>query len=155
MKAIEVYNGSDGEVTKAFYAELEKLGVIGIVALNLFRAQKCSERVKKYRGGNGHGRYKDQAYERKSWSMGLLCKALQDHGKVLGITWGWGLDGSQDNFAPWVLYVDLPQGQVSFHALSRGAGPDYDGKWDGSVGSSPVRIIGFCDRILLNAKEPA
>lgn len=51
MDAITVFEGSDGELTKTYYAELSKRGPIGEVAMNLFRAQKCSERAKVYRGG--------------------------------------------------------------------------------------------------------
>ena len=40
-----------------------------LLAVNLLRAQKCSERAKQYRGGNGNGSYRDQAYRRKQWSM--------------------------------------------------------------------------------------
>src|SRR5947209_6450005 len=75
-RAIDVYAGSDGEVTKAYYAELEKLGPVGLIALNLFRAQKCSTRAKLYRGGDFRGRFRDQAYERKNWSVANLSAIL-------------------------------------------------------------------------------
>jgi hypothetical protein len=44
-------------------------------------------------------------------------------------------------FHQWVLYVDLPTGQVSFHTAARGVGPDYPGKWDGVRGTGAIRII--------------
>lgn len=73
MNAADVYAGSDGELTKRYYSELETKGPIGLVAMNLFRAQKCSARAKVYRGGvRGRGSYKSMAYERKSWSA--TCK---------------------------------------------------------------------------------
>jgi len=34
--------------------------------------------------------------------------------------------------ALWVVYFELPQGQVSFHSPTRGSGPDYPGEWDGT-----------------------
>ena len=83
MNAAEIYAGSDGEATKALYALLETRGPLGHIAMNLFRAQKCSERAKAYRGGNSRGRYRDQAYERKGWSMGLLVKALHEHAESI------------------------------------------------------------------------
>src|SRR5262245_13257310 len=93
MNARTVYDGSDGELTKRYYAELEKRGAIGIVAMNLFRAQKCSARAKVYRGGiRGRGSYKDLAYQRKSWSMILLCEVLEKHGAELAIVYGWKQD---------------------------------------------------------------
>jgi hypothetical protein len=156
MKAVEVFAGSDGEATKRFYAALEREGHRGIVAVNLFRAQKCSTRAKVYRGGiRGRGSYKAMAYDRKNWSLSELCKALSAHGDVLGITYGWKQDPATlfGEDPSWVLYVDLPEdGQVSFHARSRGEGPEYAGEWDQQHGSQ-TRILQFCDRILRLATE--
>jgi len=149
MNAHEVYEGSDGELTKRYYAELEKRGHSGLLALNLFRAQKCSARAKVYRGGmRGKGSYKSMAYDRKQWSLENLCEILGQHAEALRVRWGWKKDpavlfGEQ---ASYVLYVDLPQGQVSFHAPGRGKGPDYPGDWDRSK-ESAARIIEFCDAV--------
>jgi len=142
-KAIEVYVASDGELTKAFYAALQDSHAVGAIAVNLFRAQKCSARAKVYRGrGN-----RSAAYERKQWSMGNLCDILFAHADSLAITWGWKEDPGQA-FHAWVLYVDLPgYGQVSFHTGARGNGPDYPGKWDGTQ-KSAERICAFCDWVL-------
>jgi hypothetical protein len=144
-----VYLGSDGQLTTAFYAKLQSIGPMGEIGLNLFRAQKNSERAKVYRGGiRGQGSYKGMAYDRKNWSMGKLCEALGAHGDALSISWGWKQDPAQPYF-PWVLYVDLPRyGQVSFHSDRRGFGPDYPGDWDQMRGASVTRIIDFCSAIL-------
>lgn len=151
MKAIEVYQGSDGDMTKRYYAELEKCGPIGTVAMSLFRAQKCSERAKVYRGGiRGKGRYKDMAYDRKAWSMDNLCKILGEHGATLGISFGWKEDSSTlfGQEASWVLYVDAPTGQCSFHSPSRGSGPGYQGDWDGQKGMTVQRVLDFCESVI-------
>lgn len=148
MKAIEVYQGSDGELTKRYYAELEQRGAAGVVAMNLFRVQKCSARAKVYRGGIcGRGSFRSMAYDRKGWSLEQLCQILAKHGEALGIRYGWKRDPATLLMgAPaWVLYVDLPQGQVSFHAPSRGEGPDYPGEWDRSK-ASEERILEFCEQ---------
>lgn len=142
MKARPVYDGSDGDLTKSYYAELLKHGARGAVALNLFRAHKASMRAKIYRG-----RYRGMAYEKKEYSLGLLIDALKQHGPDLNVTFGWKPDpntpiGSSD--ASWILYIDLPTGQVSFHSPSRGFGPDYPGEWDGKP-LSDVRILAYCD----------
>lgn len=140
MNIAAIYSGSDAEATKALYAELERRGEIGVIALNLLRACKASARAKVYRGGNSHGRFKDQAYKKKEWSLRQLCEALValDDGKgcstpgcgfpdgrpCIGcnrvvshgvVAWGWKEDPAQ-TFHRWVLYVDLLVGQVSFHA---------------------------------------
>jgi hypothetical protein len=147
MTALEVYAGSDGAETRAFYAELETLGAIGLVAMNLFRAQKCSSRAKVYRGGiRGKGSYRSMAYDRKGWSLKQLCEILQAHSSEVGIAFGWGRDESE-HLNSWVLYVDLPCGQVSFHSPERYEGSDYQGQWDGKR-ASEQRIIQFCQSVL-------
>lgn len=141
------YRGSDGTRTRELYAELEKHGPAGRVAMNLFRACKCSERAKSYRGR----RYKDAAYGRKQWSLGLLCDELVASADALGIAWGWKLDPDQA-YHNQVLYVDLPTfGQVSFHTAERLKGPDYPGEWCGEHGASPQRVCSFAALVL--AKE--
>lgn len=101
---LEVYEGSDGQVTQGLYAKLEDLGPVGVVAMNLFRAQKCSDRAKEYR----RRAHKSEAYDRKNWSMGNLCMELRRHAVGLNIRWGWKEDPKQE-FHKWVLYVELPQ----------------------------------------------
>jgi hypothetical protein len=141
MTAAEVYAGSDGDVTKRYYEELCERGVIGFVAMNLFRAQKCSVRAKKYTR-----RYKGNAYDRKNWSMGNLARTLVLNGAALGICFGWKEDPGQA-YHNWVLYIDLPTGQASFHAAERGEGPEYTGDWDG-LHLSAERILAFCDSVM-------
>lgn len=150
MKASEVYDGSNGDVTRAYYRELEKIGPVGKVAMNLFRAQKCSFRAKKYRGGiKGVGSYRSMAYDRKAYSMAELCKILHQYGSTLGIRYGWKKDPDVifGQKASYVLYVDIPTGQVSFHNPSRLEGPDYPGNWDGCRNSCS-RILAFCDSLM-------
>lgn len=147
MNATEVYQGSDGELTKAYYRKLVECGPSGVVAMNLFRAQKCSTRAKRYRGGvKGRGSYRDMAYEKKQWSMSLLVEALMATPGVDGIRFGWKRDEAAQYGPEWVLYVDLPQGQVSFHSPARGDGPDYPGDWDRQH-QSAERILAFCDSV--------
>ena len=147
MNVFEIYHGSDGQATRYLYALLETRGECGRVALNLFRAQKCSSRAKVYHGGiRGGSSYRDMAYDRKQWSMENLCKILTDKAEELGILWGWKLDPGQ-TFHRWVLYVDIPTGQVSFHTASRGQGPDYVGDWDGAHASAE-RIIKWVESLI-------
>lgn len=140
---LSIYEGSDGGATTALYEKLRPFGPAGAVAENLVRAQKSSARAKVYRGGS----YRRAAYDRKEWSIGNLCAALSDHAAAIGIVWGWGEDTAQPVHR-FVLYVDLPTGQVSFHAGQRGTGPDYPGAWDGCRGASPARICRFTADLL-------
>jgi hypothetical protein len=147
MTPMEVYTASDPVATKALYSRLEARGPIGVVALNLFRAQKCSARAKAYHGGiPGKGSYARMAYERKAWSIGNLCHVLTRHCHELRIIWGWSND-PRESYASWVLYVELPQGQVSFHNTQRLTGPEYFTGWDGQH-KSEERILAFCDEVL-------
>lgn len=139
MNVHAIYEGSDGEATRALYVRLTEMGPAGVVALNLFRAQKCSARAKVYRGGNRHGSYKGQAYGRKEYSLRELCAALEQHGADLQIAWGWKEDPAQE-FHRWVLYVELPSGQVSFHAATAIGQRRFAGEWDRSHNSAS-RIV--------------
>lgn len=145
---LAVYLGSDGDATKALYDRLAQVGPAGEIALNLFRACKCSERAKVYRGGiRGKGSFRKMAYNRKQWSMDNLSKTLQVHGA--GFCWGWKIDHAQAHHR-WVLYVEIPTGQISFHCAARGEGPDYPGEWDRSPGNAPARICRWCEQLLEN-----
>jgi len=143
VEVLRIYDGSDGTATSALYKRLEQLGPLGTVAVNLFRAQKCSERAKVYRGRG----YRDEAYRRKQWSMDNLCEALHQHAVALNIQWGWKIDPDQ-SYHSWVLYVELPSGQVSYHTDKRGKGPDFAGEWDQHRGVSPQRIIKFVANVI-------
>jgi hypothetical protein len=148
LRASYVWQQSDGDVTREFYRRLAEKGPIGHVALNLFRANKCSARAKQYRGGlPGRGSFHNMAYERKSWSIGVLSEILKKYGRAAGIRWGWKVDLGTPGYS-YVIYVDLPQGQVSFHNSHRLAGPDYPGEWDGQK-LSTERIVQFCDAVLV------
>ncbi len=144
-----IYAGSDGEATQALYDELAGHGPIGVVAVNLMRAQKCSARAKVYRSGH----YSTLAYGRKNWSLAQLA-AILCRTEGLGITFGWGTDAEQPR-NPWVFYVDLPNGQVSFHAPVKGEGPMYAGVWDGVPDASTGRVLTFVDSILHPAPPPS
>lgn len=154
IEVMQVYQGSDGELTMALYKRLEALGPAGIVATNLFRACKNSERATKYRGGvRGQGSYRKIAYERKQWAMENLCTVLAKHGESLGIRWGWGVDREQARHDS-VLYVEAPTGQVSFHTDGRGRGPEYPGVWDEVTGQSAERICRYCAQVLTQQDSP-
>lgn len=149
-RVMNVYSASDGRETSNLYNDLFHKGPAGVVALNLLRAQKCSSRAKVYRGGiPGKGSYKRLAYLRKQWSIECLRRELEKNADILGLRWGWKEDpsvrfGDKPSF---VLYVDLPQGQVSFHSPTRGNGPVYPGEFDGNH-KSEIRIIKFAQTIL-------
>jgi hypothetical protein len=138
VRAKDVFIQNNGDVTKAYYAELNALGLDGQLAVALFRAQKRSTAAKKYRGRQ----YRGAAYEVKNWSLGEICRiaALLNH------RWGWKHDPNTPGYSQ-VLYVDLPTGQASFHSADRLSGPDYPGDWDGQRGVCEDRICEFCDMV--------
>jgi hypothetical protein len=147
-RVVRCYNGSDADATRALYADLERHGHLGRIAVCLARAMKTSARAKLYRGGNDKGRYSAQAYETKNWSMEQLCKVLVTHGTELGIVWGWQADPEQE-YHSMVLYVEMPGfGQASFHTKDRGEGPDYPNRWDGVRGQTAERILRFAAAVL-------
>jgi len=121
MDAGSVYYGSNGGVSRSFCAKLEKKGHLGRIAAQLFRVQKASSRAKVYRGGikrSGGLRqsFRDLAYQRKDECIKRLCDLLV--ADSCAMKWGWKVDVKQ-SFANNLLYVDLPNGQVSFHVINR------------------------------------
>ncbi len=148
MKTVyETFFGSDGQATVELYNRLRLLGNAGIVAMNLCRACKNSSRAKQYRGGiRGQGSYKHLAYGRKQYAMSELCIILEHLDPSAGLVWGWKADPEQEIYR-WVLYVDIPTGQVSFHTVTRGTGPDYPSEWDGQH-KSAERIIAWVEMLL-------
>lgn len=148
MTASDVFRTSDGALTRTFYAALSRRGPLGRIAVNLFRAQKCSARAKKYGPIAGHHlvTFRWMSYARKAASLKELTEILEAFGERFGLSFGWGRDEYQDS-NKWVLYVDLPNGQVSFHCSERYNGPDYPGNWDG-LKLSESRIIDFAQHVL-------
>jgi hypothetical protein len=139
---VRIYQGSNGDATRMLYRDLEAFGPMGVIAVNLFRACKCSERAKVYRKGPG---YRTEAYARKDWSIRNLASALHAS-DAHGLAWGWAIDRDlQARLDPHhhILYVDLPTGQVSFHNGQRYEGPDYRGQWDEERGAAANRICRF------------
>ena len=143
MNVEAIFNDNNAEATTGLYATLQAIGPAGIVATNLLRASKNSGRAKVYR----RRKATRAAYETKNWAIGQLCAALAKDATSLEIVYGWQRDETTEGYS-WVLYVDLPTGQVSYHAPSRGDGPDYAAKWDGQRGESHGRVIRWAQAIL-------
>lgn len=141
---MECYRGSDGDRTIALFKRLEQGGPAGVVAINLFRALKASERAKtKYRG-----KWVRIAYEKKNWAISNLAEVLGQHAAGLQITWGWGHDPKAIGYE-WVLYVDLPgAGQISFHTAQRLPGPDHPTGWDRAIRQGPERLARWAGGLL-------
>jgi hypothetical protein len=146
MTALEVFKQNDGDVTKAYYADMNSRGPAGQLAVALFRAQKRSTAAKKYRGG----KYRRAAYEVKNYSLSEVCRILTAY-PDLGLRWGWKDDPKTPGFTQ-VLYVNLPQGQCSFHSSDRLNGPEYPDDWDGAHASTE-RILAYCDAVA-NSEAP-
>ncbi len=144
MRAREVFDGNNGDVTKSYYATLNGLGFNGQLAVALFRAQKRSTAAKRYKGRG----YTRAAYDVKNWSLSEVCRILTEaNGETENlIAWGWKHDPKTPAYE-WVLYVELPQGQVSFHSPDRLAGPEYPNEWDGQH-NVREKIIQFCDSVM-------
>lgn len=140
------YYGSDPALTRKIYDRLRKsAGQVGELAALLLSAQKTSDRAKVYKNAD----HRRQSYSTKRKSMTAIANHLMLYAEVVGIvSWGWKIDPSmEDGEMKWVLYVDLPNGQVSWHSPERFEGPDYPHEWDGSK-ESKNRIIEFAQSVL-------
>lgn len=147
-RIITIYQASNAAATVELYRQLAEIGPAGELAVNLLRACKKSERAKVYTR-----RYKGASYDGKQWAMGEICRVLVAHPHIVP-AWGWGLDEKQP-YHRHVLYVELPNGQVSFHTDERGAGPDYGRPWDGKPGVSAQRACSFAASLLDQRAEAA
>lgn len=137
-----VFNQQDGDVTKSYYARLNNISLEGELAVALFRAQKRSTAAKKYRGR----KFTRGAYDVKNWSLGEICRIAKQLNSIgNAIVWGWKRDPNTPGYE-WVLYVNLPTGQCSFHSATRLDGPDFTGEWDSRI-ESRTAICRFCDTI--------
>ncbi|MEZ2347383.1 hypothetical protein [Terriglobus sp. RCC_193] len=146
--AQHIFDQRSGDVTKAYYTALATCGVEGQLAVALFRAQKRSEAAKSYRRGSS----RRASYEVKNWSLSEVCRVLSAPGAP-AFRWGWKHDPKTAGYE-WVLYVDLPSGQVSFHSADRlTPAPDYPGKYDGHK-LSRQRILAYCDAIMFDRQCP-
>lgn len=146
----KAYFGSDGQLTMRVCAALQATGPNGLLAVLLFRAQKASTRAKKYRGRNSDGEsFRNLAYGRKQQTLEQLAEFLDDAG-CDGEFWGWQRDKDAGHKNDWILYVELPCGQCSFHSPKRHAGPDFKGRWDRSMASEEV-ILRFCEQVAEDA----
>lgn len=82
------------------------------------------------RGRYGRANYRrsraarSKDYQEKSRSLEAACAIASE----ASIVYGWSHVSGR---VPWVVYFDLPTGQVSFHSDKRGPGPDYNKNWDG------------------------
>jgi hypothetical protein len=143
MTVIEVFKQNNGDVTKAWYAEMNAKGKAGELAVALFRAQKRSTAAKKYRG-----RFTRDAYDVKNWSISEVVRILWSPPMPFpDMEWGWAYDARAVNFEH-VLYVELPGiGQCSFHSSTRLAGPDFTGVWK-PIPDSLTSILTFCDSVI-------
>ncbi len=111
----QAYFGSNAQLTIALMDALLCSGPDGELAVLLFKAQKASTRAKKYRGRSATGdSYRDLAYNRKTDSLLALADFLDASG---GECWGWKIDDKAGHANKWVLYIDLPNGQVRGHGL--------------------------------------
>jgi hypothetical protein len=145
---LTIYTGSDGVATKGLYDLLDQRGPKGELAHHLMRAMKTSERAKQYRGRDGQGRkYSQLSYGRKQDAIEKVAALLGQHAQRFGILWGWAEDTDQP-YHRWILYVDLPTGQVSFHAAERGDGPTYTKPWDQKKRQGSIRICKFAAAVL-------
>ena len=134
----EIVDGSDAVATRALYRALDATGTHGEIAHLLLATWKNSSRAKAFRS------YSDRYYETKGAHLTALAHKLA----TADLTWGWGEDCN--GFLKWVIYVDLPTGQVSFHAEERGDGPDYPKQWDGVRFVSGERIVAWAQSLIPN-----
>jgi hypothetical protein len=141
--------------------------ILGQLALTLYEAQQASDRAKARAASGLHfddyddrSRYSAANYRRSRraidsdyWQKGLAIDKACELAPQAGVVFGWREDRTC-KVAPWVVYFELPSGQVSFHSSQRGAGPDYAGAWDGTC-ATRTRIRALIDQLTQRETVPA
>lgn len=135
-----VYISKDGCLTQSFYDFLGRLGWEGKLAVALFRAQKRSSAAKTYK----YRKFRRKAYDVKNWSLEQISLILSEHD--FGYPWGWKQDPKTKGYG-WVLYVDLPTGQCSFHSKKPCGLKRYEGEWNGRR-ESLRSILAYCNQVI-------
>ena len=142
------YHESDASRTKRLLRALTATGQLGRIASDLFRAQKSSARARSIEAvSTGDPRIPSWPTGARARCWPLFAKRWSRMPRVWS---GAGARTLPGIFARWVLYVELPTGQVSFHSPDRLDGPVYPGAWDGMRDASAGRILRLCDQILKN-----
>jgi hypothetical protein len=95
----------------------------------------------------GYGRARSNDCSRYARKDQCLQAAVSIAMECPDLKWGWQVDPITPAY-PHVVYFDLPQGQVSFHAQERGEGPEYAGTWAGARDIFPgdAAIPSWADR---------
>lgn len=85
--------------------------------------------------------------ERAYTERAIVVKALCSLAAKLGYAYGVGIDDIETNEPEWrnVVYVDLPEGQISWHISPDDWSmfalvPEYTGKWDGTFNSRDIEF---------------
>jgi hypothetical protein len=132
--------------TRWILRQLTACGPLGQVAAELVRIQKAGTQAGVYRGTAASGNsFRELALRRKREHLLKLVGLLGSMRPAP--SWGWANDPLQPQ-ARWVLCLDLPTGQVSFHSSERFEGPDYTRRRESDVSPREHRILAFCDALL-------
>lgn len=140
LQAINPFQTTDGDEVIDYCTALCERGLIGGLAVCLFRTQNNSSRAKR------NHRSRSSRYENKNGQILTLCRFLERFAEGLAVDWGWRED-DQQAYHRQVLYVDTPEGQVSFHTADRLQGPDYEKPWC-QKRPSEDRLLGLFAEIL-------
>ena len=151
-KALRQASAKKAAETRRRRALLSKTNY-GKLLLHLLEAQNASDRAKARPSNNKHyydyvgddlSRYAEANYRRSRrarendyFEKEIAIKNAVGVALELGIKFGWKFDPVREM---WVVYFELPTGQVSFHTMERFSGPEYFGEWDGVAGMSRKRI---------------
>lgn len=138
---VRIYQGSDGEATRALYRALEQFGPVGGIAVNapanVRNAPSCIAAAAATKPRPMIARTGASATSRRALHSAPAAEVAS------GVVWGWAIDDAlraKGDPHHHILYIELSTGQVSFHTGSRGPGADYAGQWDGARGVAAERI---------------
>jgi hypothetical protein len=155
----EIYHGSNAADTRKLLDRVRELGHAGRIAAVIFRLQKTAARWRSYKGSVTRG---DYSVSRQTLAKEYITEAAAELARLLtvddyGIAWGWHFDRHVKFQDPeHVLIVELPAGQVSWHVISRGVGPDFAGLPDAvDRETAEQRVLAHVSSMIEPAAVPA
>jgi len=124
------------------YSERAKQRPANGMTYREYRMMSCSKYTRQNYQASRLAREND--YEEKANSLEAAAEAALQ----CGIAAGWHENDDRESPIPYILYFDLPVGQVSFHSKAKCGLPEYSGEWDRVRDVSGQRIERAIDEFL-------
>ena len=152
IRVVKAFYGYDAMAIQDVKARLKAGGLKGELADLLFEAERTDLNAGVCRttpACSWTSRHR-RKWDRWIRALKALVSFLDRSASQLGIHWGW--QEHENQTGPfWVVFIDLPTGQVFYSAPERLTDHQYEGSMEWSE-SNEIPIFEFCEEILAKAR---